>query len=48
MIVQAKNDYLIDLASSVLIGDKASEILAGSAAGVGTNLLLFVIKSCQN
>jgi D-glycero-D-manno-heptose 1,7-bisphosphate phosphatase len=39
MIVQAKNDYLIDLGSSVLIGDKGSDILAGSAAGVGTNLL---------
>lgn len=39
MILQAKNDLLIDLTRSVLIGDKVSDIQAGIAAGVGTNLL---------
>ena len=31
--------YAIDLSCSVLIGDKVSDIQAGHAAGVGTNLL---------
>jgi len=40
MILQAQNDLAIDLGRSVLIGDKVSDIQAGNAAGVGTNLLL--------
>jgi len=39
MILQAQKDLSIDLSRSVLIGDKASDIQAGAAAGVGTNLL---------
>ena len=39
MILQAKIDLSIDLSRSVLIGDKASDIQAGNAAGIGTNLL---------
>lgn len=39
MILQAQNDLSLDLASSILIGDKVSDIQAGNAAGVGTNLL---------
>jgi len=39
MILQAQKDLSIDLSRSVLIGDKASDIQAGTAAGVGTNLL---------
>jgi D-glycero-D-manno-heptose 1,7-bisphosphate phosphatase len=39
MILQAQNELSIDLSCSVLIGDKVSDIQAGSAAGVGTNLL---------
>ena len=39
MILQAQNDLSLDLARSVLIGDKGSDIQAGIAAGVGTNLL---------
>jgi D-glycero-D-manno-heptose 1,7-bisphosphate phosphatase len=39
MILQAQKDLMIDLSSSVLIGDKASDIQAGTSAGVGTNLL---------
>ena len=40
MILQAQNDLPIDLGHSILIGDKVSDIQAGNAAGVGTNLLL--------
>ena len=39
MILQAQKDLSIDLSRSVLIGDKVSDIQAGTAAGVGTNLL---------
>ena len=39
MILQAQKDFFIDLNSSVLIGDKVSDIQAGISAGVGTNLL---------
>ena len=39
MILQAQKDLSLDLKHSVLIGDKVSDIQAGVAAGVGTNLL---------
>ncbi len=39
MILQAQRDLGVDLLLSVLIGDKESDIQAGGAAGVGTNLL---------
>lgn len=39
MILQAQKDLSIDLSRSVLIGDKVSDIQAGTAANVGTNLL---------
>lgn len=39
MILQAQKDLSIDLSRSILIGDKVSDIQAGAAAGVGTNLL---------
>lgn len=39
MILQAQKDLNIDLGISVLIGDKESDIRAGVAAGIGTNLL---------
>jgi D-glycero-D-manno-heptose 1,7-bisphosphate phosphatase len=39
MILQAQKELAIDLSRSVLIGDKASDIQAGIAARVGTNLL---------
>ena len=39
MILQAQKDFSIDLGSSILIGDNISDIQAGIAAGVGTNLL---------
>lgn len=39
MILQARDEFGVDLASSVLIGDKESDVQAGLAAGVGCNLL---------
>lgn len=40
MILQAQGDFELDLARSVLIGDKDSDLEAGRAAGVGFNLKL--------
>lgn len=40
MFVRAKSDLDLDLESSFLIGDKLSDIQAGCAAGVGTQILL--------
>jgi D-glycero-D-manno-heptose 1,7-bisphosphate phosphatase len=40
MILQAREDLAIELSSSLLIGDKLSDIQAGVSAGIGTNLLL--------
>ena len=39
MIHQAQQDINLNLGSSILIGDKISDIQAGIAAGVGLNLL---------
>lgn len=39
MILRAAEEFDIDLAMSVLVGDKNSDIQAGIAAGVGVNLL---------
>ena len=39
MILQAQQALGLDLEHSILIGDKGSDIQAGNAAGVGTNLL---------
>jgi phosphoglycolate phosphatase-like HAD superfamily hydrolase len=40
MILQARDALDLDLSRSLLVGDKASDIEAGIAAGVGHNLLL--------
>ncbi|BCZ17506.1 D,D-heptose 1,7-bisphosphate phosphatase GmhB [Helicobacter sp. NHP19-003] len=40
MLEQALQDFSINLAESVLVGDQASDIAFGRAGGVGTNLLL--------
>jgi D-glycero-D-manno-heptose 1,7-bisphosphate phosphatase len=40
MILDARDALGLDLSRSVLVGDKASDIEAGTAAGVGHNLLL--------
>jgi D-glycero-D-manno-heptose 1,7-bisphosphate phosphatase len=39
MILQAAEEYGIDLSRSVLVGDKETDIQAGIIAGVGCNLL---------
>jgi len=39
MILQAAEEFGVDLARSVLVGDMATDIQAGEAAGVGLNLL---------
>jgi D-glycero-D-manno-heptose 1,7-bisphosphate phosphatase len=39
MILQAADEFKIDLQTSVLVGDKVSDIKAGLAAGVGCNVL---------
>jgi D-glycero-D-manno-heptose 1,7-bisphosphate phosphatase len=39
MIRMAANEFDLDLSSSILIGDKITDIQAGSSAGVGVNLL---------
>jgi D-glycero-D-manno-heptose 1,7-bisphosphate phosphatase len=40
MILRARDELALDLADSVLVGDKDSDIAAGRAAGVGHNLRL--------
>lgn len=40
MLLRAQSDLDLDLGSSMLIGDKLSDIQAGCAAGVGTRILL--------
>ena len=40
MILQARDDFGLDLPASVLVGDKESDIEAGLRAGVGANVLL--------
>jgi D-glycero-D-manno-heptose 1,7-bisphosphate phosphatase len=40
MIFRAQDDFNLDLACSVLVGNKDSDIQAGRAAGVGYNLKL--------
>lgn len=49
MILQAAQDYDIDLSASILIGDKESDIEAGIAAGVGTTCLFLpsTLTTCQ-
>ena len=39
MLLQAANEFSIDLSSSILIGDNASDLQAGHAAGINTNIL---------
>jgi D-glycero-D-manno-heptose 1,7-bisphosphate phosphatase len=40
MLLRAQSDLDLDLGASMLIGDKLSDIQAGCAAGVGTQILL--------
>lgn len=47
MILKAQKDLDLDLENSILIGDKASDIQAGIAAGVGRNLLFAQENSAE-
>ena len=47
MILQAQEDMAIELSSSILIGDKSSDILAGISAGIGTNILFAAQRSSE-
>jgi D-glycero-D-manno-heptose 1,7-bisphosphate phosphatase len=40
MILKAKDDFSLDLAASIIIGDKTSDMEAGRRAGIGTLVLL--------
>jgi D-glycero-D-manno-heptose 1,7-bisphosphate phosphatase len=40
MVLQAREYLAIELSSSLLVGDKVSDIQAGISAGIGANLLL--------
>ena len=40
MLLRARTDFALDLAQSVLVGDKATDIEAGRRAGVTFNLML--------
>ena len=40
MILDAKDEFKIDLENSLMIGDKPSDVEAGKRAGVGKNFLL--------
>ena len=40
MLLEAANELNIDLACSIMIGDKDSDVQAGQSAGVGVNLKL--------
>lgn len=40
MLLQAQKDFDLDLAASVLIGDKVGDVQAGKRAGVGRNVLV--------
>jgi D-glycero-D-manno-heptose 1,7-bisphosphate phosphatase len=46
MLLRAKSEWNLDMASSILIGDKASDMEAGGAAGVGT--LIFFSAEVPN
>ena len=39
MILEAQREFDINLSTSILIGDNCSDIEAGNASGIGTNLL---------
>ena len=47
MIHQAQRELNLDLKSSILIGDKATDIKAGIAAGVGLNILFVKKQSSE-
>jgi D-glycero-D-manno-heptose 1,7-bisphosphate phosphatase len=47
MLLQARDDFDIDLSCSIMIGDKLTDMQAGAAAGVGTLLWLNPDKDAE-
>lgn len=47
MILQVAEEFDVDLARSVVVGDKETDIQAGVAAGVGCNLLYLPLGSVE-
>jgi D-glycero-D-manno-heptose 1,7-bisphosphate phosphatase len=48
MFEQAKDEFNIDMASSISVGDKESDIEAGISAGVGKNYLITTGHKIEN
>jgi histidinol phosphatase-like enzyme len=48
MLLQAIDDFNIQADCSILIGDKATDIQAAVAAGIGTNLYLGEVDISQD
>ena len=48
MLLQAIDDFNIEADCSILIGDKATDIQAAVAAGVGTNIYLGEVDISQD
>ena len=46
MFLRARDELGIDLANSVMIGDKESDMLAAAAAGIGKKILLASDRAC--
>ena len=40
MLLRARDDFIVDLSSSILIGDKETDIQAAQSAGIGKTVLL--------
>ncbi|NLP61663.1 D-glycero-alpha-D-manno-heptose-1,7-bisphosphate 7-phosphatase [Paraburkholderia sacchari] len=47
MLLAARDDFDIDMKASLFVGDNLTDMQAGAAAGVGTNLLLTPEGSCD-
>lgn len=51
MILQAQQEFDIDLKNSILVGDKYSDVESGTVAGIKNNFLISTgheIKACRN
>lgn len=48
MLLRARADFDLDMMSSVLVGDKVSDIQAAEAAGIGTKILLCPLHGTED
>jgi len=48
MLLKAKDDHNIDLSTSILVGDKSTDILAGNNAGVGRAFMVVPDDGAKN